>query len=84
VRLVPHNAYCGPGYLASLHVNATVAPEAPFEHIFVDLEASPLGEWMRPEQGLARVPQGPGLGCDPDMDVLRRYAIGEPVLHKAR
>ncbi len=83
VRLVPHNAYFGPGYLASLHVNATVAPDAPFEHIFVDLEASPLGEWVRPEQGLARVPQGPGLGRDPDMAVLRRYAIGEPVLHQA-
>ncbi len=82
VRLVPHNAYFGPGYLASLHVNATVAPDAPFEHIFVDLEASPLGEWVRPEQGLVRVPQAPGLGRDPDMDVLRRYAIGEPVLQR--
>jgi D-galactarolactone cycloisomerase len=82
VRLVPHNAYFGPGYLASLHVNATVAPDAPFEHIFVDLEASPLGEWVRPEQGLARVPQGPGLGFDPDMAVLRRCAIGEPMLQR--
>ncbi len=83
VRLVPHNAYFGPGYLASLHVNATVAPDAPFEHIFVDLEASPLGEWVRPEQGRARVPDQPGLGRDPDMAVLRQYATSEPVLHRA-
>ena len=27
VRVVPHSAYFGPGFLASLHVNATIAPE---------------------------------------------------------
>ena len=42
VRVVPHNAYFGPGFLASLHVNATIAPDAPFERLFIDLEASPL------------------------------------------
>lgn len=83
VRLVPHNAYFGPGYLASLHLNATVAPEAPFEHIFVDLEASPWGDWVRPQQGRARVPDAPGLGCEPDMTILRRYALGEPSTHRA-
>ncbi len=83
VRLVPHNAYFGPGYLASLHVNATVAPEAPFEHIFVDLEASPLQDALRPEQGKIKVPDDPGLGRDPDMAVLRRYQIGEPKMHRA-
>ncbi len=41
VRVVPHNAYFGPGFLASLHVNATIAPDAPFERLFIDLEASP-------------------------------------------
>ncbi|MDQ2804858.1 MAG: mandelate racemase/muconate lactonizing enzyme family protein [Pseudomonadota bacterium] len=83
VRLVPHNAYFGPGYLASLHVNATVAPDGPFEHIFVDLEASPLGDLIRPQHGRARVPDGPGLGRDPDMAVLRRYQSEEPVVHRA-
>jgi D-galactarolactone cycloisomerase len=83
VRLVPHNAYFGPGYLASLHVNATVAPHAPFEHIFIDLEDSPLGEWVRPVNGQVRIPQGPGLGRDPDLAVLRRYALGEPTLNRA-
>ena len=83
VRLVPHNATFGMGYLASLHINAAVAPDAPFEHIFVDLEDSPLGEWLRPVQGRVRVPDGPGLGRDPDLAVLRKYAVGEPALHRA-
>ena len=83
VRLVPHNAYFGPGYLASLHVNAAVAPDAPFERIFIDLEASPLHEAVTAKDGKVTVPEGPGLGCDPDLEVLRRYAVGEPIITKA-
>ena len=80
VRLVPHNAYFGPGYLASLHVNAAIAPDSPFERIFIDLEASPLGDAVTTKDGKVAVPDGPGLGIDPDPDVLRRYRIGEPTV----
>ncbi|HTI80453.1 MAG TPA: mandelate racemase/muconate lactonizing enzyme family protein [Acetobacteraceae bacterium] len=75
VRVVPHNAYFGSGFLASLHVNATIAPDAPFERLFIDLEASPLGEWVVAKDGKIKVPDGPGLGCDPDMSVLKRYLV---------
>jgi D-galactarolactone cycloisomerase len=75
VRLVPHNAYFGPGYLASLHVNAAVAPDAPFERIFIDLEASPLRDAVTAHEGNVTVPDAPGLGCDPDPKVLQRYQI---------
>jgi len=83
VRVVPHNAYFGSGFLASLHVNATVAPEAPFERLFIDLEASPLHELVVAKDGKVTVPDGPGLGRDPDMDVLRRYLVTEPAIHRA-
>lgn len=83
VRVVPHNAYFGPGYLASLHVNAAIAPEAPFERLFIDLEASPLEDLVVASDGKVAVPQGPGLGCDPDMAVLRRYLVAEPAVHRA-
>lgn len=75
VRVVPHNAYFGPGFLASLHMNATIAPEAPFERLFVDLESSPLGDWVVAKDGKVAVPDGPGLGCDPDMAILKRYLV---------
>ncbi len=81
VRLVPHNAYFGAGYLASLHVNAALAPDAPFERLFIDLEASPYHELVEAEGGKVTVPQGPGLGRDPDMAVLRRYLVREPTIH---
>jgi D-galactarolactone cycloisomerase len=80
VRLVPHNAYFGPGYLASLHVNAALASEAPFERIFIDLEASPLHDTVAAHDGNVTVPDRPGLGCDPDPDVLRRYRVGDPTI----
>lgn len=83
VRLVPHCAYFGPGWLASLHLNAALAPDAPFERLFMDLEASPYHELVLAPDGAVAVPVGPGLGRDPDMDVLRRYAIGEPTLLKS-
>ena len=51
VRVVPHNAYFGAGFLASLHVNATIAPEAPFERLFIDLGGQPAA---RPRAGEGR------------------------------
>jgi len=81
-RLVPHNAYFGPGYLASLHVNAAVGHDAPFERIFIDLEASPLHQAVTAHDGKVAVPSAPGLGCDPDPEVLKRYRVGEPTVVK--
>src|SRR5215469_5038906 len=45
-RLVPHCAYFGPGFLASLHTSSVLAPDAPFERLYVKLEASPFGPWL--------------------------------------
>ena len=83
VRLVPHCAYFGPGYLASLHLNAALAPDVPFERIFVDLEASPYHELVTAPGGKARIPDGPGLGRDPDAEVMRRFRLGEPTVLRA-
>ncbi len=78
VRLVPHNAYFGPGYLTSLHVNAALAPDVPFERLYLDLEASPYHDLVEAKDGQVAVPDGPGLGRDPDLDVIRRYLMAEP------
>ena len=78
VRMVPHNAYFGPGYLASLNVNAALSPSVPFERLFLDLEASPYHELVTAPGGKATVPDGPGLGRDPDMAVIRKYLVREP------
>jgi L-alanine-DL-glutamate epimerase-like enolase superfamily enzyme len=83
VRLIPHCAYFGPGFLASLHLHARLAPREPFERLFMDLEASPYHGAVDAVGGRVAVPQGPGLGLDPDMAVLARYAVSPPTVLRA-
>ena len=80
VDYVPHCFYFGPGFLASLHLAAAFAPEVAFELFFGDLQASPYHDAVRARQGRLSVPPGPGLGLDPDMEVLNRNRLGPPVM----
>jgi D-galactarolactone cycloisomerase len=80
VTLVPHCAYFGAGFLASLHIAATLPQRVPFERLYLDLEASPYAPWTEAERGILKVPDGPGLGCDPDMAVIERYRVGRPTI----
>ncbi|TAM74209.1 mandelate racemase/muconate lactonizing enzyme family protein [bacterium] len=73
VAVVPHCAYFGPGFLATLHITATLPSETVFERLYMDLEASPYGQATDAVDGLISVPQGPGLGHDPDPRVIERY-----------
>ena len=72
MTLVPHSFYFGPVLAATLHVarprRRTVRRDAA-------RSASPLlAVPIRCAGGVVSVPTGPGLGADPDPDVLRRYA----------
>lgn len=73
VKLAPHSPYFGPGALATLHLIAALAPEARFEYFYLQADAWLYGELLAPQRGELAVPQGPGLGADPDRDVIRRY-----------
>ena len=83
VRLIPHCAYFGPGFLASLHLHARLAPHEPFERLFMDLEANPFHDAVVAQGGRMAVPQGPGLGHDPDPEILARYAVSPPTVLRA-
>jgi L-alanine-DL-glutamate epimerase-like enolase superfamily enzyme len=73
VKLAPHSPYFGPGALATLHLIAALAPEARFEYFYLWADASLYGEALAPRKGELPVPQGPGLGVEPDPDVIHRY-----------
>ncbi len=76
VTFVPHCFYFGPGLAATLHAVASTPGvpyvEMPPGHLVAPLLAEPI----RCEGGAVTVPDGPGLGADPDPDVLTRYPFG--------
>lgn len=75
VQLMPHSPYFGPGFLATLQLMAARGePGGMIERYHMDLEASLYGELIDPVNGSFAVPDGPGLGRDPDPDVLKTYS----------
>ena len=76
VKVMPHSPYFGPGFLASLQLLASLVPDGLLERFHLDLEASLYGGLIDPAgDGSFALPTGPGLGAEPDPDVIRDYRI---------
>lgn len=74
VAVMPNTFYDGPGLLAAIHVTAVLGTaEAMIEWRYFDLEAPLYGDELIIENGRVQVPQGPGLGIDPDPHVINAY-----------
>ena len=73
VEVHPHSPYFGPGLLATLHIVASSTSDMLVEHLYFDLHANLYGSAVTPFNGSVAVPQGPGLGFDPDEKVIERY-----------
>ncbi|HYE93200.1 MAG TPA: mandelate racemase/muconate lactonizing enzyme family protein, partial [Terriglobales bacterium] len=74
VTLAPHSFYYGPGLAATVHF-AVATPGVPYvEFPSCDLEAPLLQEPVRCVDGHVSASDAPGLGADPNPDVLGRYA----------
>ncbi|MEM7745418.1 MAG: mandelate racemase/muconate lactonizing enzyme family protein [Pseudomonadota bacterium] len=75
VHIAHHAPYFGPGYLATLQVLATAPEEEWFEYLYIDREADLYPAMPLPLDGRVAVPEGPGLGAEPDPKVLERFAV---------
>ncbi len=75
VALMPHSPYFGPGWLATLQLMAALPDSGLIERLYVTPEASLYGDLIEPVKGACRVPDGPGLGPDPDPDVIKTYTV---------
>jgi L-alanine-DL-glutamate epimerase-like enolase superfamily enzyme len=74
IPVMPHSFYDGPGLLAAIHATAALGTtDSMIEWRWFDLEAPIYGGALSPKRGRVSVPQGPGLGIDPDPDFLRTY-----------
>ena len=78
VEVTPHSPYFGPGFIATLHVVAALIERPLIEMLWLSMEANPFEPWVKAIDGKVKVPQGFGLGCDPDPAVLARYTSGKP------
>ena len=73
---LPHSPYFGPGLLATLQLLA-LRDDATFVEIFYMKRAANLwrGRVDVDENGNVEVPEGPGLGYEPDREVMEQYRV---------
>ncbi len=76
IQVMPHSPYFGPGFLATLQMAAASPNPGLVERFYITPEASLYGDWINPVGGAFKVPDGPGLGLDPDPEVIKEYRVG--------
>jgi L-alanine-DL-glutamate epimerase-like enolase superfamily enzyme len=72
---VPNAFYLGPGYLAALHSVAVKDKESPLERMFADFGVTPFSKTVPVVNGGVEVPEGPGLGADPEEDLIAQFKV---------
>ena len=73
VALMPHAPYFGPGFLATLQLMAALPDSGLAEWFYLEREACLYGEAIAPRGGTFHLPEGPGLGAEPDAQVIKDY-----------
>jgi L-alanine-DL-glutamate epimerase-like enolase superfamily enzyme len=73
VTCVPHAFFFGPGYLATLHAIAAKERAAPLERLFGDVGFTAYAKSVPVIDGAIDVPDSPGLGADPEEDMIDRF-----------
>jgi L-alanine-DL-glutamate epimerase-like enolase superfamily enzyme len=75
ITVAPHSPYFGPGMAATLQLAATLPYPVRIERVYIDLEASPFGPMIEVRSGLMNVPDGAGLGMEPDLGLIDKYRV---------
>jgi L-alanine-DL-glutamate epimerase-like enolase superfamily enzyme len=75
VKIIPHSPYFGPGFLATLHL-MSIRSEGLIEVFYMKRAACLWRDRVDADNnGDVAVPQGPGLGYDPDLKVMEQYRV---------
>ena len=72
---MPNAFYIGPAYLAALHCVAAKEKDSPLERMFADFGFTPFSKTVPVINGGIEVPQGPGLGGDPEDDLIAQFRV---------
>ncbi len=73
VALMPHAPYFGPGFLATLQLMAAIPDSGLAEWFYLEREACLYGNAIAPQAGTFHLPQAPGLGAEPNPEVVKDY-----------
>ena len=73
VQIMPHSPYFGPGFLATLHLAQALPNPGLLERIYLFPEAELYPGAYDPQDGVFGAPGGPGLGIEPEPDVIRDF-----------
>ncbi len=74
-RVMPHSPYFGPGYWATVQVMAAKPNAELFEFFWIQPEAFIDPTIPKPADGAITVPDRPGIGFEPDPEVLAKYRV---------
>ena len=75
VKIIPHSPYFGPGFLATLQL-MSVRSEGYIEVFYMRRAASLWGGRIDVDaSGDIALPDGPGLGYEPDLTVMQQYRV---------
>jgi L-alanine-DL-glutamate epimerase-like enolase superfamily enzyme len=75
IPCVPHAFFFGPGALATLHCIACKDRDAPLERLFADVGWIAYSNTVPDRNGAIEVPDGPGLGADPEEDMIAKFRM---------
>jgi L-alanine-DL-glutamate epimerase-like enolase superfamily enzyme len=75
ITCVPHAFFFGPGYLATLHCLACKERESPLERLFADVAFVAYSKTVPDVNGAVEVPDRPGLGADPEEDMIAKFRV---------
>ena len=73
VTLGPHSPYFGPGFLATLQLLSAMPGIEAIERFYTELDEDLYDGAVDPRDGKIAVPEGPGLGLDPNPDFIAKY-----------
>jgi L-alanine-DL-glutamate epimerase-like enolase superfamily enzyme len=76
VKLAPHSPYFGPGLLATLQLMSLRDDGTFVEVFYMNSAASLWGDRVDTDaNGTVAVPEGPGLGYEPDQEIMELYRV---------
>ena len=75
VTWVSNAFYLGPAFLAVSHCLAAKEKNSTLERMFADFGATPFATTVPVINGGVDVPQGPGLGADPEDDLIAQFRV---------